>query len=72
MKEIIKVYTKYDVPALTVIVPYIRKLTKRELGEFTNLSDMTQTGFMAEKEYQHERTEHGLEGVRYFHYETYP
>ncbi len=67
-EEMIKVYTKYDMPVPTVIQSFIRKLTRRELKPLGYLPNMTQTGFISSRELKVKSIEQGLEGVRFFHY----
>ena len=64
-EEIIKVFTKYDVPFLGIKVPCIPPLTAHSWSDDLDMVDTVLCDFI---ELKVKRIETGLEGVRFFHY----
>ncbi len=63
--EIVKVFTKYDAPVLTIKVPGFGDIKPSAPADNLNLADMSVNII---REYQVNNIEQGLEGVRFFHY----
>ncbi len=64
-EEIVKVYTKYDTPAMSVTVPRLNRIVAHSLSDDTELLNLP---CMVHFRYEISKIEYGLEGVRYFHY----
>ena len=65
--QIVKVYTRYDTPDAKILVPYTKPLADYFIGD-CHQSVIYDDG-TSYKEHRLKNIEHGLEGVRYFHYE---
>ena len=63
--EIVKVFTKYDIPYHQINVPFFKPITQREAEELTPVFESPPYDF---ENYTITRIEQGLEGVRFFHY----
>lgn len=63
MEEKIQVYTKYDTPAFSMMVPYFVNVRVEDIAD-----DLIPDRGFCVAEYKLTYIENGLEGVRFFHY----
>lgn len=64
-EEIIKVFTQYDIPFLSIKFPFMPTLTAHSMSDDLDMADTILCDFI---EYKVKSVEYGLEGVRFFHY----